>query len=181
MATINEPRTVGALLRRIGELWLTYIKGQLLAALIMGGIIWVVSASIGLSWAPLLGLLAGLLQTIPGVGGLLAIVPAALVALIKGSTVIAVQPWVFMLIVIGVYLAVQQISNLVIEPRLTGSRLALPPLVVLLAVLAGALLANVVGAYLAVPLLVTVREIYYFARRRLSAAKTATPAPPPGA
>ena len=166
MTTSSEPRTVGALLRRIGELWLIYIKGQFLAALIVGAIIWVVSAAIGLSWAPLMGLLAGLLQTVPGVGAVLAIVPAAIVALWRGSSVIAVEPWVFMLIVIAAYLVVQQISNLIIEPRLTGSRLRLPPLVVLLAVVVGAVVGNVIGAYLAVPLLVTAREIVRFVRRR---------------
>lgn len=166
--TLSEPtpRTVGALLRRIGSLWLAYLKGQLLVALAMGAAIWVVSAAIGLAWAPLIGLVAGLLQTVPQIGGPLAILPAAIVALWRGSSVLPVENWVFMLIIIGLFVLVQQVSNLVVEPRLVGSRLNLPPLVVLLAVLVGTLIANVVGAYLAVPVLVAGREIIAFLRQR---------------
>ncbi len=98
----SAPRTVGALLSRIGGLWLAYLKGQLLVALAMGAAIWVISSAIGLSWALLIGLVAGLLQTVPQIGGLLAVVPAAIVALWPGSSVLPVN-WVFMLIVIGVF------------------------------------------------------------------------------
>jgi predicted PurR-regulated permease PerM len=81
---------------------LAYLKGQLLVALAMGAAIWVISSAIGLSWALLIGLVAGLLQTVPQIGGLLAVVPAAIVALWPGSSVLPVN-WVFMLIVIGVF------------------------------------------------------------------------------
>lgn len=74
------------------------------------------------------------------------------------------ENWVFALIVAGAYLAVQQICALVIEPRLVGKRLDLPPFVVLLSVLAGAAIGGILGAYLAVPLLASAREIVRFVR-----------------
>jgi len=86
-------------------------------------------------------------------------VPAVAMALWKGSSVIPVSNWAFTLIVIGAYAAVQQIGNLVIQPRVLSERLQLPPLLVLVAVIAGASVAGVAGAYLAVPLLATLREI----------------------
>jgi len=169
VSRLQEPRSLGELIPRLGEIWLTYIKGQLLVALIIGVTIWVIGSAVGLSWAFLLGLVAGMLQTIPALGPLVAAVPAAIVALWKGSTVIPVPSWAFALIVIGIYIVLQQASQYLIEPRLLGKRLDLPPLLVLVAVLLGAAIAGVPGAYLAPPVLASLQEIGRFAQRRASA------------
>ena len=165
MAHSTEPSDILILLNRLGDLWITYIKGQMLLSLIMGAIVWVVGSAIGLYWALGLGLIAGILQTIPGLGGIFAIVPAVIVAFWKGSSVIPVDNWIFALIVAGTFLAVQQIGAILIEPRIMGKRLNLPPLIVFVAVMVGAALGSVVGAYLAVPLVASVRELARFARR----------------
>ncbi len=163
----REPPELIRLVGRIVDLWLTYIKGQLLMSLIIGLISWTVGAAIGLSGAFWLGLLAGILTTIPSLGPLLAAIPAAIMGLIEGSTVIPVQNWVFALIVAGVFVLIQQLSSLLIEPTIVGHRMDLPPFVVLLAVILGAAVANVPGAYLAVPLLVTLREIARYMQRKI--------------
>jgi predicted PurR-regulated permease PerM len=163
----SPSRELVTLLERLGDLWLTYLKGQVLLAAIVGGLTWVVNAGIGLAWALPLGLLAGLLGTIPSFGPLLAAIPAVVAALIRGSSVIVVQNWVFALIVAGVYILIQQLSSFILEPHILGKRLNLPPLVVLLSVLAGAAIGNVIGAYLAVPLVASVREIILFVQERL--------------
>ena len=168
-------RDPGNLLRRLGQLWLTYIKGQLLLSLIVGGIIWVVGSAIGLAWAGWLGLAAGLLETIPSLGPLVALIPAIVAALWKGSTVIPVSNWVFALIVVAVYLSIQQISALAIEPHIMGKRLNLPPLMVLVTVIAGAALGGILGAYLAVPVLASIREILSFYSPRSDHPHTRTP------
>lgn len=144
---------------RILGLWVAYIKGQLLIALLIGLLTWVVSAGIGLEGAATMGALAGIFESIPGLGPLVAMVPAVAMALWKGSSVIPVHNWVFALIVVGAYAAVQQIGTLIIQPRVLSERLQLPPLLVFVAVIAGAALAGVAGAYLAVPLLATLREL----------------------
>jgi predicted PurR-regulated permease PerM len=161
------PETLAQLAKQIGRLWVAYIKGQLVFSLIMGLLTWVVGAAIGLSYALPLGLLAGLLETVPGVGAILATIPAAGVALWQGSSVIAVENWVFALIVIAAYIVLQQVGELLIKPRVFGHELHLHPLAVLAAIIIGALVANIVGAYLAVPLLVTVREIVRYVRYKL--------------
>lgn len=176
MKQATESSELIRLTSRIVDLWVTYLKGQLLMAVIIGLITWVVGAAIGLPGAFWLGLLAGILTTIPSLGPLLAAIPAAVVALIEGSTVINVQNWVFALIVAGVFILIQQLSSLLIEPYIVGKRLDLPPLVVFIAVVIGAIVANVVGAYLAVPLLVTLREVV----RYLSAKAKGEPPFPDG-
>ena len=152
------------LLKRLADLWLTYLKGQLLMSLIVGGITWVVGAAIGLPGAYWLGLVAGALQTVPGVGPLIAAVPAVVVAATRGSGIVPVDRWAFALIVAGAYLAIQQIAALAIEPRLMGSRLDLSPGWVLVCVVVGTVIAGIPGAYLAVPALVSVREMVRYCR-----------------
>ena len=160
----DRPQSLGG---RVLALWLAYLKGQLLISLLIGALTWVVSAGIGLAGAAVLGALAGIFETIPSLGPLVAIVPALVMALWKGSSVIPVSNWAFALIVVGAYFAVQQIGNLFIQPRVLSKQLQLPPLLVLVAVIAGAAIAGVVGAYLAVPVLATAREIVvYLAQRR---------------
>ena len=152
----DRPQSLGG---RVLALWLAYLKGQLLISLLIGALTWVVSAGIGLAGAAVLGALAGIFETIPSLGPLIAVVPALVMALWKGSSVIPVSNWVFALIVVGAYVAVQQIGNLFIQPRVLSRQLRLPPLLVLIAVIAGAAVAGVIGAYLAVPLLATAREL----------------------
>lgn len=162
----NPPELI-LLLRRIGRTWVTYVKGQLLVALIVGLIASAAGSLIGLAGASVLGFAAGILTTVPSLGALVATVLAAIVALWQGSSILPVENWVFALIVAGVYLAIQQVGVLVIEPRIVGKRLHLPALVVLMAVIVGAAIGNVIGAYLAVPILVTAREIVRFTHRKL--------------
>lgn len=169
MRSDNRSPNLSQLLRGIGDVWVTYVKGQFLLALIVGCTTWTVAEAIGLHWAFWLGLIAGVLETVPTFGPLIALVPAVIVALYKGSGVIAVESWVFALIVIAAYLVIQQVSSFLIEPQILGERLDLPPLVVVLAVLGGALLGGVAGAYLAVPVLATLREIARFLRNKRGA------------
>ena len=167
MNDMNENPSRGkssALLTRLGELWLTYIKGQLFLALLIGMLTWTINSAIGLHWAGAMGLIAGMFETIPTFGPLLATIPAVIIALWKGSTIIPLPNWGFALIVLGIYVAIQQIEAIFVQPRIMGSRLDLPPLAVILAVIVGAALGNVIGAYLAVPVVASVREIILFWR-----------------
>jgi predicted PurR-regulated permease PerM len=82
---------------------------------------------------------------VPIVGAALIGVPAALVALVANGPVVA-------LVVIAVVMAVNQLDGRVLQPIVMGKALSLHPLVVLLALAGGGILAGIVGAVLAVPL-----------------------------
>jgi len=148
-----------SLAERLVRVWVTYIKGQFVLAIIIGGLTWLVSAGLGLRWALALGAVAGVFEAVPSIGPIIAVIPAVIVALWQGSSVVPVENWVFALIVLGVYILIQQVGALIIEPRVLGERLHLPPLLVFLGVLAGAALGGIVGALLAVPLIASVREV----------------------
>jgi len=53
----------------------------------------------------------------------------------------------------------QQLQALLVQPRVMGQRLDLPPLLVLAVVLAGAVLAGPLGAILALPVTASLRQI----------------------
>ena len=64
-----------------------------------------------------------------------------------------------MLIIIGLHLVFQQFDLNYLIPRIIGSRLHLPPLVVILGIVSGAILAGVLGIPLAAPIIASARVI----------------------
>ena len=147
-----------------------YVTGNLLISLVAGITSAAVLFGIGSEFAIALGLLVGILDLIPLAG-------ATLAAIIVSTVVLFETNWLRALIVIGFFLAYQQLENHVLQPLVYGRTVQLSPLTVLLAVLIGAQLAGVLGALMAIPvagtLLAIARELLYF--RRTAAIET-----PPG-
>ncbi|MDQ4095172.1 MAG: AI-2E family transporter [Actinomycetota bacterium] len=97
----------------------------------------------------------------PLVGAVIAGIIATLVALVtKGFLAAAV--------IAGVTIAVQQIEGDVLQPIVLGRAVNLHPLVILLSLTAGAIVAGIAGAFLAVPVaaLTTVVVGYFRAKER---------------
>ncbi len=152
--------------QRITGVWQAFLRGQLLMALLIGVITMVVASIIGLPNALALGLLAGVLEFVPSIGPFLAAVPAVLIALFQGSTWLPVGNLLFAVIVVALYVIIQQVENNLLLPRVMGQSLNLHPLVVLVAVIAGGILAGVLGILVAAPTVATLRVLaeYVFCR-----------------
>jgi hypothetical protein len=130
--------------------------------------------------ALLLGLLAGVLEIVPNVGPILAMIPALLVALFQGSTALPVSNFTFVLITLAIYFIVQQIENNYFVPRIIGQSVNLHPLVILVGVIVGATQAGILGAFLAAPVLASVRVIGSYAYNKiLDREPFPPPSPPP--
>jgi predicted PurR-regulated permease PerM len=157
---------VEILLSQLRKTWRAYFRGQLNLMLFIGLITWMGNTAIGLPGALALGVIAGILELIPGLGPFLAAVPAVIIALLQGSTYLEVNHFVFALIVIGLYTAIQQIENTFIVPHILGEAVDLHPLVVMLGVVVGANVAGLLGALLAAPVIASIREIvrYLYAK-----------------
>lgn len=121
-----------------------YIRGQLLLGLIVGTLSGVAYALLGVPYAVFLGVLAGILELVPIVGPIVAGVVAAAVAL--------TQPFPLVLWVVLAAIAIQQLENNLLVPRISGEAVGLHPLAALLAVLIGAEIGGIIGAIFAVPL-----------------------------
>lgn len=108
--------------------------------LVGAGLTW-----LGVDFAILWGIVAGVLNFIPTIGSIIAAIPGVLVALLGlgiGEAVLA----------LALYLAVNVSIGNIIEPRLLGRSLGLSPLVVLVSLMIWGYVFGPVGMLLAVPL-----------------------------
>jgi len=121
-----------------------WVLAQLLLAVIMGLIVGLGLWIMGVPYALLLGLIAGIMEFIPVIGPIIAAVPAVFVGLS--------QSLVLGLVVLGFYIVLQQIENNLLVPNLMRRAVGLNPIVTIIAVLLGARLLGLVGVILAVPL-----------------------------
>ncbi len=153
--------------RGLDLVWKSFFRGQLLLALVVGTMVTIATSILGLQGALVLGILAGILEVIPNLGPVLALIPAVLVALIQGSNTLPVSNLVFALIVIGVYILIQQIENNYLVPRIMGHSLNLHPLLVLIGVVVGARFAGILGAFLAAPILASLKVLGMYAHAKI--------------
>jgi len=143
----------------ISEIWSAFFRGQIVLAIVVSTIFTLVGFIIGLPFALAMGFLAGILEFLPTLGHAIWLVIASILALFIGSTWLPLPNWIFMLIVIGMHIIFQQFDLNYLLPRIIGRRVHLPPLVVILGIFAGALLAGFLGILLAAPTIATARVI----------------------
>ena len=159
-----DARLLGA---EINAIWNAFLRGQLILCLVVGFVVGVATAAVGLRNSLGLGVLAGGLEVLPNIGPALAAIPAVLLALFQGSSYLPLPPFWFALVVAGMYVLIQQLENNYLVPRIIGHSLNLNPLVVIVAVVAGANLAGVLGALLAAPALASFRVLAGYVYRKL--------------
>lgn len=131
----------------IGE----WARGQLAIALVFGALMGVGLKLIGIPYAPSLGVIAGILEVVPYVGGFITVILAVLSAATVGV------PQVIAVIIL--YVVLVNVESHVLAPLLYGKALGLPPVAILLALLAGVELLGILGALLAIPLTVIIWAI----------------------
>ncbi|MBI4093945.1 AI-2E family transporter [Candidatus Kaiserbacteria bacterium] len=136
-----------------------WMQGQLLLALIMGVLVYLVLTILGIKHALLLAVVAAVFELIPVFGPTLAALPAVLIGFVDGGFIMG-------LIVIGVYALLQQFENHLIYPLVVTRVVGVPPLLVILALIVGAQLAGFLGILLSVPLAATVQEFARDIRER---------------
>ncbi|MBU1131339.1 AI-2E family transporter [Patescibacteria group bacterium] len=125
--------------RKMG-LWL---RGQLILSLIIFALVFIGLSILGVQYALLLALIAGLLEVIPFLGPTLAAIPAVFFGFLQSPLT--------GIFVIALYIIIQQLENHIIVPKVMGKTVGLNPLVVIVVILVGAKLGGVVGALLSVP------------------------------
>jgi predicted PurR-regulated permease PerM len=165
-----EP-TLRRLAADIDEVLAGFIRGQglvcLFLALFYGFGLWLV----GLRYGLIIGLLTGFFSFIPYIGMTLGLVVAAF----------QFQDLLMIGVVAGVFALGQFIEGNLISPRLVGSRIHLHPVWVIFAVLAGTVLAGVLGTLLAVPVAGVIGVLLRFALECYRTSPLyAPPSPQPG-
>ena len=150
---------VQSLATLVDEVLSAYIRGQLLLCLFVGVLATIAMFIIGVPFAPVLGLIAGIFEVLPNIGPYLGAIPAILVALAT-NPVSAI--WVAV-----AFFAIQLIENLVLVPRISGSSVKLHPAVVMMVLVIGGQLAGFWGMLIAVPVTAVIRDVFLYLYLRL--------------
>jgi predicted PurR-regulated permease PerM len=121
-----------------------YIRAQLTACVLIGIVCSIGFALIGFPSPLVLGVIAGFCEFVPLVGPLVVATLVAMLALLQSGMAMALVVLLFL----GV---LRVVHDYVVYPRIIGHGIHLHPLAVILAILAGAEIAGVVGIFLAIP------------------------------
>jgi len=121
-----------------------YIRGQIITSILIGVYTFTLLRILNVPNPLAFAVLAGFADIIPLVGSLIAVFPPVAAALQQSATTAAA-------VLIGLMLY-QQFEDRFLVPRVYAKTMNLPPIIVLVAVLAGAELLGVTGVLLALPL-----------------------------
>ncbi len=134
--------------RRKIALWM---KGQMLLAVIVGVLTYLVLSLLGIQYALMLALIAAMMELVP-YGVLVALIPAVSFSYLSNGVSGA-------LMVTGAYLIIQQFESFLLAPLVIEKVVGLSPIIIILAVLVGFELGGFWGFILAIPVAVIIMEL----------------------
>jgi len=138
-----------------------FIRAQLTLAALTFVAFSAVLAIMRMPYALVLGTVGGLLEFIPVLGPLTAAVVIVVVALLMGY-----QHWLALIVFLGIWRLIQ---DYVSSPRIMGQSMELHPLAAIFGVMAGGEVAGILGIFLSIPVMASLRIV--FRRWRLYAEK----------
>ena len=129
----------------------SWVRAQLALMVIVGLMSYLGLRLLGIDFALPLALLAAILEIVPNIGPTIAAIPAVLAGL-------AISP-LMGLAVLALYFLIQQIENTFIVPQVMAKGIGLNPLITIIALAIGFKLAGVVGALLAIPVVLLIQVV----------------------
>jgi predicted PurR-regulated permease PerM len=136
-----------------------YIRGQLLLGLVVGVAVGVGLTLMGVQLSLALGVWAGITELIPIIGPWLGAIPALIIVL---STDPGLFVWVALL-----YVAVQQLENNLLVPRIQGQAVDIHPAMIILLLAVAATVFGFIGLVVVVPVAAILRELFWYTDHRL--------------
>ena len=122
-----------------------FFRGQLMVMFALGVIYSAGLALVGIEFAALIGMGAGLLSIVPYLGSIVGVLVAA------GAAIFQFQDVFHLLMVLLVFAVGQSAEGMYLTPKLVGNQIGLHPVTVIFAVLAGGHLFGFLGILLALP------------------------------
>lgn len=120
-----------------------WVRGQLLLSLIIGLFVFIGLWILGVKYALVLAMLAGVMELVPIIGVIIAIIPALFLSVTQ-APILAIG-------VLILYIVIQQLENHLIVPKVMQKAVGLNPVVIIISLLIGAKLAGILGVLMAVP------------------------------
>lgn len=143
------------LLRRIDYVLGGFIRGQLIVCVTIGFFVGLSLWILGVDYAVLIGIFSGVIDIIPYVGVAISYIPAFIIALLNEGPLYAI----FTIVILQ---AVHWLEGHIIVPVAVGHSVKLPPLTVMIALVAGAELGGIIGMLVAIPLTAILRVLIEF-------------------
>ncbi|SDY46298.1 Predicted PurR-regulated permease PerM [Proteiniborus ethanoligenes] len=140
--------------REIDNVLGKFIKGQLLVAAYVGAATSVVLLIIGIDFAIIIGLIAGIADIIPYFGPIIGILPAVTFALLESP--------VKALWVIVSFVFIQQLECNVIEPKIIGNSVGLHPVVIIFSLIISGSYFGIIGMLFAIPATLIIKIVSSF-------------------
>ena len=172
----EESHERGALLfTDLGRTLGGWVRGTLVAMLLIGLLTTLGLALLGVPYALLLGIFAGLLELIPYLGPWISGTVAVVVTLLTVDPLKALQ-------VIVLFIIIQEIEGNLVQPFVMSWAVHIDPLLVLIAITVGVEVVGLIGAIIAVPVAgmaqVVTQRVIAPAIRRTTRPNEAAPQPP---
>ena len=146
-------------LHSINDCMIVFFRSQVLVAMCVGTLLTVGFLALGLDYAILLGVMAGLLGIIPYLGVALSIIPAFILSMVQ---FVPDGDWLKPILILVWFAAVQAMEGFFISPKIIGDRVGLHPLTIIIAIMIGTtLLGGIVGGVLAIPLTAVLRTLMF--------------------
>lgn len=141
-----------------------YIRGTIIRLFVVGILVGGTMFVIGMPYAFLLGLFAGLMDIFPYIGPYIAAVPAVFISLSPHTPSI--------LLVVIIYGIVQVLESFVLSPLLLGKAVKIKPITVLVCMLTGQQVAGILGMVLFVPLAGIIKSLILYYQEKQGATRT---------
>ena len=123
-----------------------YIRSWLIEAAVVGVLSMLGLLFMGVKYSIIIGVAAGIANLIPYLGPVVGAVPAILVTLIQTGNLEMVLP------IIGLFVAIRVVDDLIIVPAVYSKGAEIHPLTIVLLILIAAEIGGILGMVLAVPL-----------------------------
>ena len=137
----------------IHDVFSKFIRGQLLEAVFVGVLSSIALTIVGIDYAIVIGVIAGICNMIPYVGPIVGTVLAAIMGLLSGRPIKIIYAIIAMLIV-------QQIDNNLLAPKIVGESVGLHAVFTMLAIIIGGNAFGLIGMLIAVPLAASFRILF---------------------
>lgn len=121
-----------------------FIRGRIIVCFIVGTLIGIGLYFLNLKFALIIGIISGVFNFIPFLGPIVGVVLALIFAL--------GQPWWILLMIVVLFILVNQLEAIYLNPNILGKGLGLHPLTVILSMLICGQLLGILGVLVAVPL-----------------------------
>ena len=139
--------------RLIHDVFSKFIRGQLLEAFFVGALSAIALSLVGIDYAIVIGLIAGICNMIPYVGPLVGTLLAAVMGLLSGRPIKVIYAIIAMLVV-------QQIDNNLLAPKIVGNSVGLHAVFTMMAIIIGGNVGGLLGMLLAVPVAASIRVLF---------------------